>query len=71
MVADPMHVYLGSLPSPVARDSRGAFGRVLGSKQVTDAYLLMLARRNHAVFLTFDTKLQGLAGLETRVKVLT
>ena len=60
MVADPLHVYLESLPSPVAKDCRGAFGGILGSRQVTEAYLLTLARRNHAIFVTFDTKLEGL-----------
>ena len=71
MVADPSHVYLESLPSPVAKDCRGAFGGILGSRQVTDAYLLTLARRNHAIFVTFDTKLEGLADPETRIRVLT
>ena len=71
MVADPLHVYLESLPSPVAKDCRGAFGGILGSRQVTDAYLLTLARRNHAIFVTFDTKLEGLADPETRIRVLT
>ena len=71
MVADPLHVYLEPLPSPVAKDCRGAFRGVLGSRQVTDAYLLMLARRNRAVFVTFDTKLEGLADPETRIRVLT
>jgi predicted nucleic acid-binding protein len=71
MAADPLHVYLESLPSPVAKDCRGAFGGILGSRQVTDAYLLTLARRNHAIFVTFDTKLEGLADPETRIRVLT
>jgi toxin-antitoxin system PIN domain toxin len=71
MVADPLHVYLESLPSPVAKDCRGAFGGILGSRQVTDAYLLVLARRNRAIFVTFDTKLEGLADPETRIRVLT
>jgi hypothetical protein len=30
-----------------------------------------LARRNHAIFVTFDTKLEGLADPETRIRVLT
>jgi hypothetical protein len=36
-----------------------------------DAYLLTLARRNRAIFGTFDTKLEGLADPETRIRVLT
>jgi toxin-antitoxin system PIN domain toxin len=71
MVADPLHVYLESLPSPVAKGCREAFARILGSRQVTDAYLLTLARRNRAIFVTFDTKLEGLADPETRIRVLT
>jgi len=71
MVADPLHVYLESLPSPVAKGCREAFAQVLGSRQVTDAYLLMLARRNRAIFVTFDTRLEGLADPETRIRVLT
>ena len=71
LVADPLHVYLESLPSPVAQGCREAFPRILGSRQVTDAYLLMLARRNRAIFVTFDTKLEGLADSETRIRVLT
>jgi toxin-antitoxin system PIN domain toxin len=70
LVADPWHVYLESLPSPVAQGCREAFPRILGSRQVTDAYLLMLARRNRAIFVTFDTKLEGLADPETRIRVL-
>jgi hypothetical protein len=70
LVADPLHVYLESLPSPVAQGCREAFPRILGSRQVTDAYLLMLARRNRAIFVTFDTKLEGLADSETRIRVL-
>lgn len=71
MVADPLHVYLESLPSPVAKDCRGALGGILGSRQVTDAYLLMLARRNRAIFVTFDTRLEGLADPETPIRVLS
>jgi toxin-antitoxin system PIN domain toxin len=68
MTRDPLHVYFGSLPSPVR--SPEAFQRILGSKQVTDVYLLSLARRHDATFLTFDSKLNGLADPETRVEVL-
>ena len=46
-------------------------GLLQNASQVTDAYLLTLARRNHAIFVTFDTKLEGLADPETRIRVLT
>jgi hypothetical protein len=32
---------------------------------------VLLARRNRATFVTFDTKLEGLADPETRIRVLT
>src|SRR5689334_18268084 len=53
MVSDPWHVYLEVLPSPVG--TRSALTSILGSKQVTDAYLLTLARRHEATFVTFDS----------------
>jgi uncharacterized protein len=68
MAADPRHVYLERLPSPT--HSASGFEQVLGSRQVTDAYLLALARRHRAVFVTFDTRLRALAGTETRTEVL-
>jgi uncharacterized protein len=68
MTGDSLHVYLESLPSPV--DSRREFEKILGYKQVTDAYLLALARHYNATFVTFDTKLKNLAGPETRIQVL-
>jgi predicted nucleic acid-binding protein len=43
----------------------------MGSRQVTDAYLLLLARRNRAIFVTFDRKLESLADSETRIRVLS
>jgi toxin-antitoxin system PIN domain toxin len=68
MTGDALHVYLDTPPSPV--DSRREFEKVLGHKQVTDAYLLALARHYNATFITFDTKLKVLAGQETRIQVL-
>jgi predicted nucleic acid-binding protein len=69
MTGDALHVYLESLPSPV--DSRRDFEKILGYKQVTDAYLLALSRRYDATFVTFDTKLKALAGVDTKIQVLT
>ncbi|HXN45375.1 MAG TPA: TA system VapC family ribonuclease toxin [Bryobacteraceae bacterium] len=57
MTRDPRHAYLDRLASPAGLD----FGKVLGHNQLTDAYLLALARRHEAAFLTFDTRLRGLA----------
>ncbi|MGD0201118.1 MAG: TA system VapC family ribonuclease toxin [Bryobacteraceae bacterium] len=68
MVADRRHVYLDRLPSPV--DSLESFGRILGSQQVTDAYLLALARRHNAVFVTFDTRLRAVADPDAATEIL-
>jgi len=68
MTGDALHVYLESLPSPAR--SREEFEKTLGARQVTDAYLLMLARHYNATFVTFDKKLKDLAGPETRVQIL-
>lgn len=70
MTSDPLHVYLGNLPSPVGRKGRPAFTNILGSKQVTDAYLLKLAYWHRARFVTFDSRLKELTGLETRIEIL-
>jgi len=64
MTADPLHVYIESLPAPAG------FENIVGYKQVTDAYLLALARRNEAIFLTFDARLKHLAGAQTKIKIL-
>ena len=46
------------------------FERILGSKQVTDAYLLWLARQYRAKFLTFDAKLRALATNDNEIEIL-
>src|SRR5579872_1495721 len=38
MVADPLHVYVESLPQPAGREFLPAFARIIGSKQVMDTY---------------------------------
>ena len=68
MTSDALHVYLESLPSPV--HSRGEFKKILGNKQVSEAYLLALARHYNATFVTFDKKLKDLAGPETRIQIV-
>ena len=66
MTGDSLHIYLDSLPPPSERWMQ----RALGTKQVTAAYLLALAQWNEATLLTFDTKLEALAGSEARTEVL-
>jgi toxin-antitoxin system PIN domain toxin len=68
MVSDPLHVYFDRLPSVTGSTIvRG----LLGHNQLTDAYLLHLARRHHAVFMTFDRRLVSLAAAGQRVEVLS
>ena len=67
MVEDPGHVYLSEQPSPATITS---FERVLGPGQVTDAYLLALARFHRVRFLTFDGRLSSLASVDTTIEVL-
>jgi toxin-antitoxin system PIN domain toxin len=66
MTVDSLHVYLDSLPPPTDRWMR----RALGTKQVTDAYLLALAEWNEATLLTFDRRLTDLAGSGVKTEVL-
>jgi toxin-antitoxin system PIN domain toxin len=70
MVKDPLHVYLASLSAPCDEASIQVFERILGSKQVTDAYLLRLARQHRARLTTFDSKLRALATEEDDLEVL-
>ena len=71
LVQDPRHRYLESLPSPASEPFIEGFQRILGSKQVTDAYLVSLAKHHHATLLTFDTRLAALAQSLEHVEVLT
>jgi toxin-antitoxin system PIN domain toxin len=66
MTADSLHIYLDSLPPPTDSWMR----RALGTKQVTDAYLLELAEWSGATFLTFDRRIRDLAG-SVKTEILT
>jgi predicted nucleic acid-binding protein len=57
MTRDKGHRYFEALPSPAAG---GQWNVLLGRRQVTDAYLLEIAKRNRAVRLTFDARLRAL-----------
>jgi len=70
MVRDSKHVYLGSLPSPAEGEFSAAFARILGGKQVTDVYLLELARRHRATFVTFDGRLRNFAKGHAEIEIL-
>ena len=69
LVRDPAHVYLGALPAPISAPSV-TWTSVAGHRQVTDAYLLLLARRSGATFLTFDARLKALAAGGDRLELL-
>jgi toxin-antitoxin system PIN domain toxin len=69
MTADSLHVYLGTLPSPL-RSAGTKFDRILGSRQVTDAYLVSLAGAHNATFVTFDHRLGFFAPSESKVETL-
>ncbi len=70
LVADSRHVYVHSLPSPTAGTCRQTLERILGSQQVTDAYLLALAQHREAKLLTFDQRLAALATDQQSLEVL-
>jgi toxin-antitoxin system PIN domain toxin len=70
LVSDNRHEYLKSLPSPVEAEARPLFDKLLGHGQVTDAYLLGLARRHNAILVTFDARLKGLARSAAEVEIL-
>ena len=70
LVADPGHIYLKEAQPPAGPDFQSVCARLLGHRQVTDAYLLLLARQSGAIFTTFDKRLAGLAEPDTTVEVL-
>ena len=70
MVQDARHVYLEALPSLTEQDFAGVLAGLLGHQQVTDAYLLVLARRHKATFVTFDARMKHLAVPGATLEVL-
>ena len=60
MTADPNHVYLEDQPAPLSKPVRDLLSQLLGTKQVTDAYLLAVARHHQATFLTCDVRMRAL-----------
>jgi toxin-antitoxin system PIN domain toxin len=70
MVQDARHVYLEPLPSPITRDFCAVLEGLLGHQQVTDAYLLALARRHEATFVTFDARMKHLTAPGAALEVL-
>jgi len=60
IVKIPGHHYLSENLAPQSLHT-DAFERLLGHKQVTDAYLLALARKHSVLFTTFDKRISALA----------
>lgn len=71
MVSDARHVFLEKLGSPTHPFFLSGFEKILGSKQVTDVYLLSLAAQYQARFLTFDTRLGAMKSPYRNIEVLT
>jgi toxin-antitoxin system PIN domain toxin len=68
LVSDRQHVFIGRLPPVV--DVATGFTRILGHHQVTDAYLVALARHHAATLLTFDRRIAAAATAPTTVETL-
>jgi toxin-antitoxin system PIN domain toxin len=52
LVSDPIHVFLPEIPSPCGSGFRSMLGPLSGHRQVTDFYLIWLARTNRATLVT-------------------
>ncbi|MBI4903310.1 MAG: PIN domain-containing protein [Acidobacteria bacterium] len=64
------HVFLDTMPSISAPEFADMWTHLLGHNQVSDAYLLRLARHHGATLLTLDRRLRALAGESATVEVL-
>jgi uncharacterized protein len=70
LVGDPAHTYLATLAEPAGEPNARVFGSILGSQQVTDAYLVAVAARYGATLVTFDTRIAALDSELGMVEVL-
>lgn len=70
LVRDARHLYLESLPAPSSREFLQGFERIFGFRQVTDSYLIGLARQSNARLLTFDSRLAALSQGQVEVELL-
>ena len=71
LAQDRRHVYLNSLPSPSEAPFLEVYRNSLGHQQVTDCYLVGLARRHHAVLLSFDTRLGAFSHQPGEIELLS
>ena len=68
-MTDRKHRFLDPLPPPL--EAADVFARLLGHQQVTDAYLLGVAARHGAVFLTLDRRIVPPESSGARVEIVT
>lgn len=62
MCRHPRHRFIGAQPALTDSGFQHLTGRMQGHRQVTDAYLLSLARCEGLELITFDRRLVALAG---------
>ncbi|MCU0305117.1 MAG: PIN domain-containing protein [Thermoanaerobaculales bacterium] len=70
MTRHPGHRFIAELHGLETDEFAAAAGRLLGHQQVTDAYLVALARRHDIRVATFDRRLEAIAGDPRRVTTL-
>lgn len=70
LVQDVRHVYLDSMPAPSEKQFLLDLERIHGSRQVTDSYLVTLARQHQAILLTFDARIASFSHAEGHIEVL-
>ena len=68
LTSDPHHAFLGDLKAPVAMKE---IAKLFGHQQVTDAYLIGVARLSKSKLVTFDRQLAALAGDKSTLEILT
>jgi toxin-antitoxin system PIN domain toxin len=67
LISQPRHRFLSDAPAPI---SLTEVSRIMGHQQLTDAYLLGVARVSRAKLVTFDRRLAALADKQSLVEVL-
>jgi toxin-antitoxin system PIN domain toxin len=70
MTRHPRHRFVAELEALDTTEFTAAAGRLLGHQQVTDAYLVALAQRHDAQLVTFDRRVEAIAGTSRRVLML-
>jgi toxin-antitoxin system PIN domain toxin len=71
MTRHPRHRFIAELHALDTTEFAAAAVRLLGHQQVTDAYLVALAQRHGIHLVTFDRRLEAIAGDSRGVVTLT